>query len=102
MDIERKDLPVLFKRVRENKGLTQREVADILGVSILQISKYENGHSLPGGERLLWYLSNDSPPIIVNQECPTCNGSGYITGLRRNLFKVRETLELNFGNEEEE
>lgn len=38
----------LFKAVRQEHGLTQREFADILEVDFSFISKVENGHIRPG------------------------------------------------------
>jgi transcriptional regulator with XRE-family HTH domain len=90
MDIRKEDLPTLFKRVRESKSLTVKEMSDILGLAKSTVSLYEAGKRFPRGETLLWYLSNDSPPVIVSHECPTCNGSGKIIGLRPDLFKVKE------------
>lgn len=37
-----------MKELRENKRLSQKEVADILGVSRQAVSNWERGRTLPG------------------------------------------------------
>lgn len=37
-----------IKKVRKEKGLTQRKVAENAGISISQLSSYENGKQMPG------------------------------------------------------
>lgn len=41
-----------LKRARLLKGLTQKELADLLGVSIVSVSKWESGKGRPKARRL--------------------------------------------------
>ena len=56
--------------LRKEKGLTQQELGDILGVSSKSISKYERGICLPGDEVLLKMTSffNISLEELLNGE----------------------------------
>lgn len=40
-------LSINVKRYRESKGLTQRQLADMMGVSPQAVSKWENGFAYP-------------------------------------------------------
>jgi transcriptional regulator with XRE-family HTH domain len=42
----------ILKRLRQEKTLSQQELADLIGVHVRQISKYEMGTSLPTLERI--------------------------------------------------
>jgi transcriptional regulator with XRE-family HTH domain len=42
----------ILKRLRQEKALSQQELADLIGVHVRQISKYEMGTSLPTLERI--------------------------------------------------
>lgn len=42
----------ILKRLRQEKRLSQQELADLIGVHVRQISKYEMGTSLPTLERI--------------------------------------------------
>lgn len=37
----------LVKQVRESKGISQKDLADRIGMIPHQLSRYENGHELP-------------------------------------------------------
>ena len=53
----------LFKAVRNERGLTQRQLADALGVDFSFISKVENGHLRPGKpvlQRLAAFLVDEA------------------------------------------
>ena len=41
-----------LKRLRQQKHLSQQELADLIGVHVRQVSKYEMGTSLPTLERI--------------------------------------------------
>ena len=41
-----------LKRLRQEKGISQQELADLIGVHVRQVSKYEMGTSLPTLERI--------------------------------------------------
>lgn len=38
---------ITMKAARVNKGLTQRKIAELMGVSYVTISHWENGHVIP-------------------------------------------------------
>lgn len=42
----------ILKRLRQERSLSQQELADLIGVHVRQISKYEMGTSLPTLERI--------------------------------------------------
>lgn len=42
-----------LKKIRENRGLTQQEMADKLGISVQAYSRYENTNQDPKSSRLL-------------------------------------------------
>lgn len=47
------DIGVFIQKVRKNKGFTQKELAEKIGVSDKTISKWENGNSIPDTSMLL-------------------------------------------------
>ena len=46
------DFPNIFKRIREQSGLTQQQMADKLGISRSAIGMYEKGEREPNFETL--------------------------------------------------
>ena len=46
------DFPNIFRKIREQSGLTQQQMADKLGVSRSAIGMYENGEREPNFETL--------------------------------------------------
>jgi transcriptional regulator with XRE-family HTH domain len=57
VQLEKKRLPKKLKQIRETLGLTQREMADRIGLDVhySNISKYERGESVPSLELALAY-----------------------------------------------
>lgn len=49
--------PQRLKRLRKDKGLSQAELGERVGVNYLQIGRYERGQSMPSGESL-WKLAD--------------------------------------------
>lgn len=47
-----------LRKLRENKNLTQEELADLVGVSLKTISRYENGESKPRYRKTYDKLAN--------------------------------------------
>ena len=47
--------PAEFRELRATAGLTQREIAERLGVKASYIAYLENGHRYPSGEFVLRY-----------------------------------------------
>ena len=63
-----------LRRIRIARGLTQAELARLVGVSANQISRYERGHDDPGLDaldRLLRALECWYSDLIVHPEIPT-------------------------------
>lgn len=48
--------PDRLKDLRKNRGLKLAEVAENTGLSVQQLSNYENGHAVPPGDVLLTLL----------------------------------------------
>lgn len=48
--------PNKLKELRTNRGLKLAEVAENTGLSVQQLSNYENGHATPPGDTLLTLL----------------------------------------------
>ena len=46
------DFPNIFKRIREQSGLTQQQMADKLGISRSAVGMYEKGEREPNFETL--------------------------------------------------
>jgi len=42
-----KDFGGRLRRLRESRGLSQRELAELIGIKVLQVNRYENGVNLP-------------------------------------------------------
>jgi transcriptional regulator with XRE-family HTH domain len=60
ISVELKHMKVLdadkLKDLREARGLKLREVAENTGISVQQLSNYENGHAVPTSNVLLTLL----------------------------------------------
>ena len=57
----------LFRAVRRDRGLTQRQLAALLEVDFSFISKVENGHLRPGKpvlQRLAAFLADEEEPLV--------------------------------------
>ena len=62
LDAIQAQAPELFKSIRKQRNLTQRELAFLIAVDFSFISKVENGHMRPGRPvlaRLAAYLSEE-------------------------------------------
>ena len=46
-------LPETFKKLREEKGLSQAKMAEIFGLSLSMVQKYEGGTSIPSYDVLI-------------------------------------------------
>ena len=63
-----------LRRIRTERGLTQAQLARMVGVSANQISRYERGHDDPGLDvldRILRALECWYSDLIVHPEIPT-------------------------------
>lgn len=57
----------IIKRLRQQKGLTQKQLAELIGVSVVAIQRFEYGKTQPKYETLL-KLSEVLNYPFVNQE----------------------------------
>ena len=60
-----KDIGKFIQEIRKEKGLTQKELAELIGVSDKTISKWENGNSLPDTSMLM--SLSEALEITVNE-----------------------------------
>jgi len=47
------DLPARLRLLREKRDVSQRELAELLQIDVMQISRYERGLSVPSAETLV-------------------------------------------------
>lgn len=65
-----------LRDARQKAGMTQKELAEIIGVSPSSISKFENGDCLPNGDMLIRFstvLGESINMLISGFEDPKCN-----------------------------
>lgn len=85
-----------IKKYREVKGLTQRELADMIGVKHNSISDWENDKNIPHTERiqnLLWALEVDANTLL-GWDTPEKlkENAEKLANLILNNPKIKETL----------
>ena len=59
------DIGKFIQEIRKEKGLTQKELAELIGVSDKTISKWENGNSSPDTSMLM--SLSEALEITVNE-----------------------------------
>lgn len=47
MQVEKKTIGIRLRRLRENKGLSRKYVADACGISLSAVAMFENGLRVP-------------------------------------------------------
>jgi len=47
-----RDFGARLRRLRESRRLSQRELADLIGVRVMQVNRYERGENLPSAVTL--------------------------------------------------
>jgi len=62
-------LPEDFKKLRENAGLSQKKMAEKLGVSLSMFQKYEQGDNIPSYEVLLRMAQIFGIEIRIRPDC---------------------------------
>ncbi len=62
-------LPEDFKKLRENANLSQRKMAEKLGVSLSMVQKYEQGDNIPSYEVLLRMAQIFGIEIRIRPDC---------------------------------
>lgn len=73
---ELKMLGKTLKEARENAGLTQKALAELIGISTTAVSKYENGELIPNKDVLIkmsTVLGESINMITMKFEDPTYN-----------------------------
>lgn len=89
-----KDLPEKLKLLRSKYGLSQKQVADKLGVSPSIVSGYETGERTPSTEILLSisYLYNCSIDYLLGKQTTEPQIILNTDGLTENQIKAINTL----------
>lgn len=89
-----KDLPEKLKLLRSKYGLSQKQVADKLGVSPSIVSGYETGERTPSTEILLSisYLYNCSIDYLLGKQTTEPQIILNTDGLTENQIKAIKTL----------
>lgn len=62
-------LPEDFKKLRENANLSQKKMAEKLGVSLSMVQKYEQGDNIPSYEVLLRMAQIFGIEIRIRPDC---------------------------------
>jgi len=52
-----KNLPATLKKIRQQKGLTQQQMAEQFKIKQYNVAKYENGQTVPPGDVLFKILA---------------------------------------------
>lgn len=89
-----KDLPEKLKLLRSKYGLSQKQVADKLGVSPSIVSGYETGERTPSTEILLFisYLYNCSIDYLLGKQTTEPQIILNTDGLTENQIKAINAL----------
>lgn len=84
-----------IQELRKAKNITQRELADIIGVSDKTISKWENGNSLPDTSLLMTLCS--ALDISVNEllSCKKLMQEEYSSKAEVNMIKLLHEKEIS-------
>lgn len=72
---EEKDQPLTLMKVRAIAGLTQRELADLLGVTISTVSNWERGVQVPRLTFLQTKLLMDASGLSIDALVEAFNGT---------------------------
>ena len=86
------DFPNIFRKIREQSGLTQQQMADKLGVSRSAIGMYENGEREPSFETLEDIALMMMPEIWLNLCMRILNTKFSLTLLARLRKKISTLL----------
>ena len=78
---------LFIKKLRKEKGFTQKELADKLNISFQAVSKWENGDTLPD-TYLLLDLCN-----LLDTTVDTLLNGGVIINKKRKLIKIESIVE---------
>lgn len=90
-----KDIGRFMQEMRKNKGLTQKELADRIGISDKTISKWENGNSVPDTSILLSLC--EELDITVNEllSCEKISSDNYSMKAEETIMTLMKENEDN-------
>jgi len=90
-----KDIGKFMQETRKSVGLTQKEIADRIGVSDKTISKWENGNSVPDTSILLALCRELN--ITVNEllSCERISSENYSMKAEETIMTLMQENELN-------
>ena len=88
-----------IQELRKGKGLSQEQIADVLGVSRQAVSKWESGQSLPEIEKLLsmselfgvtidYILKGETPPVQDDKRRAARVGSQVVSAVAFMLLAI--------------
>ena len=88
-----------IQELRKGKGLSQEQLADVLGVSRQAVSKWESGQSLPEIEKLLamselfevtvdYILKGEAPPAYTGKRHSSHIGSQIVSAVAAMLLAI--------------
>ena len=83
-----------IKELREKNGILQKELADMMGVNYVSVSKWENGKTYPTGENLrrLAEILHCEPEDILQDIKKEPQNSVELTAAEKRLFDVIREL----------
>ncbi|WP_455720545.1 helix-turn-helix domain-containing protein [Agathobacter sp.] len=89
-----KDIGEFIQEIRKDKGLTQKELAEQVGISDKTISKWENGNSIPDTSMLLPLCR--SLDITVNEllSCEKISPENYPVKAEENIMYLIKENEI--------
>ena len=70
-----------LKKIREQKGMTQKELADLLNVSVQAISNWETNRRKPSSE--LYYYIADKLNVDLSQVIPDNEYNAFMDELKK-------------------
>ena len=81
-----------FKKLRDDSGLTQKELADQLNVKQQAISQYENGLAMPKIDMVVQFAEIFNVPLgyLISGIGDTCNKN--LTEDAQNLLEIYDSL----------
>ena len=77
------------KKVRNSLGMSQATMAEALGISIVQLSKIENDHSMPSGKLIERYRKIANVDLYVMDWCDSPDMTALPEAVRTAAAKLR-------------
>lgn len=95
--MNKQKIGTFISRCRKEKGLTQAQLAEILGVSDKSISRWENGKTMPAlslYESLCQALDIQISELLYAKKMTDCEKTEYGEKSALNIFKTKSQLEI--------